>query len=358
MTRTTAAHPCEALTADLLGGWRMLHEAQLKRSGQTNHAEEEHPTVRAYLLLRAWSDNRLAEALAQWDSSVSRRRRPVMAKRFEDREDEAPCIVPLPDSLDPWHAADSLVGEAVRAACADWFALAWQQSWQRTTRQDLGAVLFSTRSAEALASHCQRLMHQRSPVDGTERLLQCHDARIFQALWRTLPPDAHAAWLGPHLAWWSLAQPQGPWHPDDYASDAAPLADARWFKAEIPPPAEPPLPRALTLDVQQWEAAHLVGMASRIWAGYAHHRIPTDRQPDEAAMFRLLHEARKLGLSGTNAQDYVYATWLHRATDGQPRERSWQSPRNSECLRRALAQLRLEPDARLGSLLAEAASAA
>lgn len=314
--------------------------------------------MRAYLLLNRWADNPLAQALEASFPDAAGARRPVMAERFKHRVDQATCVAPMPEELAPWNASDTLAAQTARNVFAQWLALAWQESWSRTVKQHLGGVIFTTLRAESLAEHCGALSHQRSPIDGQARLVQYQDPRILQRAWPLLSAEQRRAWLGDTAQWWSLAQPWGPWEPADHAADSAPAAQARWFCAEESSQARTHGTTGSLFSTDQWKAMHAVASANRIWAGYASHGVPALQQPDGATLDRLMGDAARLGLSGVNVEDYVYCTWWHAPAPDGTRERPWHLPREAAALKRVLAQLRLQPDTRFGSLYTQASRAA
>lgn len=349
------ATPYLALAEELLQGWRTLHDRQMRPTAEADvRSGDEAPRMRAYLLLNRWADNPLAHALEARFPDAAGARRPVVAERFEHRMDHATCVAPMPEELAPWSASDTLAAQAAREAFAQWLEWAWQESWSRTVKQHLGGVIFSTLRAAALAKHCSALSHQRSPIDGQARLIQYQDARILQRVWPLLTTEQRLAWLGDSVQWWSLAQPWGPWAPDDHAADAAAAPQARWFRAEEASQARTHSTGLNLFTSAQWRAMHTVAAANRIWAGYARHGVPAASQPDAATVDRLLADADRLGLSGANLEDYVYCTWWHDPARDGTRERPWHTPREAAALKRVLAQLRQQPDGRFISLYAQA----
>lgn len=351
--------PYLALVEELLQGWRTLQDRQARPTAAADiRSGNEAPRMRAYLLLNRWADNPLAQLLEAHFPDASRARRPVMAARFEHRAEHATCVAPLPEALAPWSPGDTLAAQAAREACAQWLSLAWQESWSRTVKQHLGGVIFSTLRTKALAQHCSALSYQRSPIDGQARLIQYQDARILQRVWPLLTAEQRQAWLGDSVQWWSLAQPWGPLAPEDHAADAAAAPQARWFRAEEAAQARTRSASGNLFTSAQWRAMHTVAAANRIWVGYAHHGVPAAKQPDAATVDRLLGDADRLGLSGANLKDYVYCTWWHDPAPDGTRERPWHTPRESAALKRVLAQLRQQPDARFISLYAQASKAA
>lgn len=118
-----------------------------------------HP-LRAYLLLDAWESNPLADAISEAWPEAATLRVAVPDDFYTGRENEAPCVVPLPDSALPDGATDTLEQELSRDALARLVMTASGQAHQRLVRQGLGAVLFSADSAAGLAQHLRMLGFQ------------------------------------------------------------------------------------------------------------------------------------------------------------------------------------------------------
>lgn len=348
---------CLQLTEMLLDGWRTLH-------GERTDGVPSQP-MRAYMLLNRWSDSPLASSVESVFPALADDRRAVVAERFEDREERAPCLVSLPEVLAPCSPADTLAAQAARDWLAQWLANAWQQTLQRLARQDFCAVVFSRLPVDSVVQHAVGLGHQQSPITQEFRTIRYQDPRVMQRVWPLLAHEQQRRWLGPITQWWALAQPWGPWEPALAASSdtAVPADDLQWFQACAPAlpdghaHAAWPSTTGALFDRAQWQAMHDVPDAHRVWAGYAAGHVAGHAQPDGAAMHRLLADGQRLGLAGGNLHDYVWCTWQHNAAPGAPRELDWSSPQAALLLKHILRELHKEPEARFASLYAEASQA-
>ena len=345
---------CVALSEALSNGWKALTAPSLARASGTSSAP-----VRAFLLLDTWADNPLATELLAGYPAQARSRHAVPDEMFKNREDEAPCLVWLPEALGP-HAPPH-TPDAVRARqhLVDGLMLACEQARKRQVSQSLCGVIFSAAEPDEIVRHWASLGHQQAPDGSGARLFRYQDPRVMQRVWPLLTANQRQQWLGPVRQWWSLAQPWGPWAPDIFSSAEAAEAvpKAAWVACESPPYADRQKDatrgalRALFAPAQ-WHAAHVTPDANRVWQGYAAARIAADRQPDGDTVSRLLHDAAILGLTGGNRQDYVWCTWRHAAPPGAPKETPWTSEPRAAVLQKILKALQAQPDARFGSLYA------
>jgi hypothetical protein len=341
---------CVALARQLRSAFNASAQVQAAAGGRP---------LRAYVALENWHANALTAAIEERYPDMAVERVAVPDRHFEHREDDAPCLLHLPQG---W--ADSCVDPALAALVGndlpEWLAQAWLQAEQRQIRQPLCGILFSDSIAVAIAAHWADLGDQLSPVDSSERLFRYQDPRVMQRAWPVLSAVQRQQWLGPVRRWWAIEQPWRPWPLTDLTQqDVLPTArEPEWFQASANPDGTGALPLTsavgrLRFDLAQWQAAHSTPSGHRIWARFAGEDVPADRQPDGAAMSRLLAQGQRLGLSDDNLEDFVDITW--RAADpGGNREAFWQSSRGAELLARILEMLRGQPDARFGTLYAEA----
>lgn len=318
--------------------------------------------LRAYLLLEHWQANALTAAIEERYPAMAEERVAVPDRHFEHREDDAPCLVPL---LQGW-AAPSTDPAVVRLIAEDlpaWLTQAWLHAEQRQRRQPLCGVLFSESNAVAIASHLADLGDQLSPADGSARLFRYQDPRVMQRAWPVLSDAQRQQWLGPVRRWWTLEQPWRPWSLADLVQQdvIATSREPEWFQAFVRPDDAEALPSSavsrLSFDLVQWHAAHSAPAGHRAWARLAGNDVPVDRQPDGAAMSRMLALGQKLGLNDDNLEDFVEVSWRAHLPQGANREISWQSAGEADLLAQILDALRLQPDARFGTLYAEALAA-
>ncbi|WP_175497151.1 DUF4123 domain-containing protein [Variovorax boronicumulans] len=298
------------------------------------------PPVKAYLLLNRWTDNALAEAVAEEFPCIAKDRVAVPDAYYKYEEDRAPCVLPFPEIS----AFREMHNQFVQ-----WIDFAWRQVEKRQSKQDFCAVILSRTNGESITRHWVDLGHQQPPGGGAMRLMRYQDPRVMQGVWPLLTAAQKAAWLGPVIQWWSLVQPSGPWQSTSTDS-------ARWFCASAPKFDCPKVPAYLNalFDQTQWHAAHLSPSANLVWAGYAQGGVPVEDQPDGAVVSRLLADGQRLGLKPPNLIDYVWSSWLHDAPSGTSRLTAWQVPPASTNLARVLNALRQQPDARFASLYLEA----
>ncbi|MCY1381864.1 hypothetical protein D9M69_698220 [compost metagenome] len=71
-------------------------------------------------------------------------------------------------------------------------------------------------------------------------------------------------------------------------------------------------------------------------------------------MSRMLALGQSLGLNDDNLEDFVAVTWRAHASIGIGRDSFWQSAHEADLLDRILGALRQQPEARFGTLYAEA----
>ena len=319
--------------------------------------------LRAYLVLENWHAGALTGALEEHYPGMAEERVAVPDRHFKHREEDAPCLLQLPE-----HWADSSPHPALARLVANdlpgWLAQAWVQAEQRQMRQPLCGVLFSEFIAVAIADHWAVLGDQLSPADGSARLLRYQDPRVLQRAWPVLSDAQRQRWLGPVRRWWTLEQPWGPWSLADLVQQdvLATCREPEWFQASARPDGNAEVLSSssvgrLGFDLPQWQAAHSAPAGHRVWARLAGNGVPVDRQPDGAAMSRLLAQGQSLGLSDDNLEDFVDLTWRAHPTQGANREAFWQSPSEAALLARILDALRRRPDLRFGTAYADAVSA-
>ncbi len=308
--------------------------------------------IRAYLLLNGWEGNPLIPAFDTRYPVSAAARQAVPDPHFHGREDEAPCVVPMPDEL--WHLTPggSLAELLAYEWLAAWLQRAAQEARQRLVRQHFCGVVFSRASAREVARHLADLGHQTPPNEVQARLFHYQDPRVLQRTWPMLTPWQRKLWLGPVLQWWSLAQPWGPWHGVQDA--ASPDVSPAWFKAHPPlsseflrDDAQPSLRRLLL--ARQWEASRFSRAGHRIWQRYLDAGIGVEHQPNGALMTELLHAGLDLGLRGQNLEDFAWCSAHPRHLDA-PGTRSipWHSPNWAPVLQRVLNVLRDDSGATFG----------
>ena len=249
-------------------------------------ASEDRP-LRAYLLLDRWKGGAIGAELSKVFPEADVARAAVPDAFYAGREDEAPCVVPLPDIALPDGGADTLAQMRAQETLAGWLQTASQQAYQRRVQQDLCAVLLSTDSAARVAQHLAKLGLQYSPGDHAARLFRYQDPRVMQRVWQTLSSAQQDIWLGGIQAWWTLMQPWGPWAPEDLtAVEGRPLAIPVWFRAERSTGwsgrADALMLNRL-MNAKQWQAAHSVPVGNSVWARFAQRGISSEVQPDAAA---------------------------------------------------------------------------
>jgi hypothetical protein len=317
-----------------------------------------HP-LRACLALEHWHANALTAAIEQRYPAMAEQRVAVPDRHFKHREDDAPCLVPLPEDWTRPSTDPAVVG-LIANDLTEWLTQAWLHAEQRQMRQPLCGVLFSEASPVAIADHWAGLGDQTSPADGSARLFRYQDARVMQRAWPLLSDAQRQAWLGPVRQWWALEQPWGPWSFADLVQQdvTATSREPEWFRAFVRPDNAEALSSSaagrLGFELAQWHAAHSAPAGHRVWARLAGNDVPPDRQPDGAAMSRMLALGQSLGLNDDNLEDFVAVTWRAHASAGISRDGFWQSAREADLLARILGALRQQPEARFGTLYAEA----
>lgn len=306
--------------------------------------------VRVYALLERWRDNPLAAALdAEYPKQASARS-PVRDDFFRNREDDAPCIVPLPEALRPATADDSLAGVLAREWFGSWLEAAWREAQRRLAPQHFGAVLFSCDSAREVARHLSHLGFQTPPQAQRARMFRYQDPRVMQRVWPALTPRQRKLWMGPVLQWWSLTQPWGAWDANEQEPEArSDVIAPAWFKAA---PSEPPTGKPDThhslrrlFDPRQWALAHAAPIGNRVWRRYADAAIATADQPGGGAMNALLAEGLDLGLEGANLEDFAWCSSQPGYCAADQQSIPWHSPGWAPVLARVLSTLKHEPDA-------------
>jgi hypothetical protein len=318
-------------------------------------------TLRAYLLFECWGDNALAAEFGRRHPDLAAQRRSVPDDFYRGREDEAPCLVPLPAEARPPAESASLTDAFAQDWWAAWLEQIWLQTQQRLARQDFCAVLLTPAHAPELARHLARLGRQMPPGATQRRLLRYQDPRVMQRVWPALSPWQRSLWLGPVLAWCAPLHPWGPWASKLIGEDALPdEPPPQWFEAEAPATkdidANMRIHRGALFDARQWTLAHSVPMGNRVWRRCAVDGMDATEQPGAQAMNHLTAEGQALGLSEQNLEDFIWYGWLGRWVEpetGQLRS-AWQSPQGAHDLRRALDTLAQQPQARLAALLHEA----
>ncbi|TYZ39889.1 hypothetical protein C2U35_24835, partial [Ralstonia solanacearum] len=199
-TRADAIEPPSDYMArcrELAAGYHALRQRQ---------APDERP-LRAYLLLDIWDGNSLAEALSETWPEAAAAREAVPDDFYAGREDEAPCVVPLPDEVLPDGGTDTLAQVRAQETLARWLEDASRQASQRLVRQHFCAILFSPDSAAWVARYLASLGFQYPPESSTARLFRYQDPRVMQRVWPALSATQQGMWLGAVEGWWSLTQP-------------------------------------------------------------------------------------------------------------------------------------------------------
>ena len=340
----------------LIDGW---HDLEARRASQEAMGKYELP-IKAYLLLETWADNPLAADLQAHYPLQAQMRQHVPDELFKNREDESPCLVPLPAALAPQARQDTVAAATAREALVNWLLLAGQQTRQRHVGQQLCGVIMSDAEPETITRHWVDLGYQQPPDGSGARLFRYQDPRVMQRAWPYLPANQKKAWLGPVTQWWALTQPWGPWDPEAFASGEVAATDVpgEWFCTDYPMASELYADtsrcrlRAL-FTPEQWQVAHITPDANSVWKGYAADRIAADQQPDGNTVSRLLTDAARLGLDGSNLHEYVWCTWRHTAKPGTLREAPWASEPGIALMQKILKVLRQQPEARFASVYGE-----
>lgn len=340
-TDTDVPHPDTlARCGELAAGYHAVNREQ--RHG--------YPPLRAYLLLEAWEGNPLAAAIAGAWPEASTERAAVPDDFYTGREDEAPCVVPLPASALPDGTTDTLEQGRSRDALARLLEIASRQAHQRLVRQGLGAVLFSADSPAEVAQHLRMLGFQYPPESRAAKVFRYQDPRVMQRVWPELSATQRNMWLGPVQAWWSLTQPWGPWALEDMvATEDAAVSVPVWFKAEQP--MEPDrrsegLVLNRLMDAKQWRAAHSAAVGNRVWARFAENGVIAGEQPNGNLMRQLLAIGTSHHLDEGNLEDFVWCSIRYREA---PPSIDWGTPQWSRVLNQTLEVLNADPDARFVS---------
>ncbi|AXW63996.1 hypothetical protein CJO94_19650 (plasmid) [Ralstonia solanacearum] len=323
--------------------------------------EPDERPLRAYLLLDIWDGNPLAAQLSEAWPEAAAGRAAVPDDFYAGREGEAPCLVPLPDSVLPDGATDNLAEVRAQEALARLLEAASRQASQRLVRQHFCAVLFSTDSAAWVARYLASLGFQYPPGSSTARLFRYQDPRAMQRVWPVLSAAQQGMWLGAVEAWWSLTQPWGPWAMEDLvAADDTAVPAPPWFKAErpvVPDGQTETLMLSRLMNAEQWWRAHSSPVGNRVWARFAQRGISSQAQPDAKTMAQLLGKGQELGLTDSNLQDFVWCSWqpgLQNAPDGAiGRSIEWDEPHWRDVLTRVLQGLRDDPDAGFAGVFEE-----
>ncbi|CAG2133139.1 DUF4123 domain-containing protein [Ralstonia mannitolilytica] len=308
-----------------------------------------HP-LRAYLLLDAWESNPLADAISDAWPEAATLRVAVPDDFYTGRENEAPCVVPLPDSALPDGATNSLEQELSRDALARLVMTAGGQAHQRLVRQGLGAVLFSADSAARLAQHLGMLGFQYPPEGRNAKVFRYQDPRVLQRVWPELTAAQQAMWLGPVEGWWSLTQPWGPWALEEMVSTQdAVVSVPLWFEAELSREPDRGTEGAVLnrlMDAKQWRAAHSAPVGNRVWARFAENGVTPSEQPNANLMRQLLSIGTAHHLDGGNLEDFVWCSIRYREA---PPSIDWDTPHWSRVLNQTLEALSADPEARFVS---------
>ena len=343
--------------ADAVARSQELAAAYHSRKHQ--QAPEDRP-LRAYLLLDRWDGSAVAAELAEVWPEAAEARAAVPDAFYAGREDEAPCVVSLPEVALPDGGTSTLAQARAQEILAEWLQAASRQAHKRLAPQDLCAVLFSTDSAGWVARHLAKLGFQYPPGSASARVFRYQDPRVMQRVWPELGAAQQGIWLGGIQAWWTLTQPWGPWTQEDLMANVEhPVPTPAWFQAQRPAASDGRTELLLhrLMNTDQWHAAHSAPIGNRVWAGFARRGLPSQAQPDARTMTRLLKKGHALGLSETDQQDFVWCSWhpssqnpLHGVI-GQSID--WDDPHWRDALARIQQGLHDEPGAGFASLFEE-----
>lgn len=332
-----APHPhAVALANDLSAAFRATQVRIQKIGGER--------PLSACLILERWQNTTLGDWLGEHLPEVATARVAVADPVYKDREDAAPCIVPLPEDWAlPEPASDA--ARALHKMLPHWLEQAWFASCARLRPVHFCGVAFTTRDATSLAVHSAQMTFQYSPLDGAAYFFRHFDPRVMQRAWPTLDAGLRRIWLGPALAHWSLEQPWGPWLFDDMvALDAYALAHRPRGVVVTTPETEPNTTapdRQHLFDRHQWLAALSAPIGNRLWAEYAENAIAPEHQPSGEVMSNCIDLGARLGLSGSNLGHFAAASWNLPATDGRPAWATpWEQAPYAGALQRTIAQLR------------------
>lgn len=306
---TVSSTPAPALGQELV---RRLADLPTQHAGRP---------LKAYLLLDCWKENPLALALQAEFPEAAKQRCPIPDPLYQGRQDDAPCLVPVPQVLWPVMGSDSLAQSLAQDWLAHWLHAAWEEVQERLVRQHFCAVLVSRQGMSHVAKHLARLGFQYPPVmgsqvQGTARLFRYQDPRVMQSVWPALSIAQRKCWLGSIHAWWSLPQAWGPWgFSDSEPQDVDPVPEhaVQWVRMVLPQEASgahaPALQEHL-FHAEQWKQAHWWPVAQRIWASYRRRQVPVSLQPDGISMRSLLGQGLQVGLNEQELSDFVWGSWL------------------------------------------------
>ncbi|MBS0427825.1 MAG: DUF4123 domain-containing protein [Proteobacteria bacterium] len=310
--------------------------------------------LHACLILERWEHTTAGQWLAEFLPDTAASRIALADPVYKDREDEAPCIVPLPQDL-AQAAPTSEAARALRAVLPHWLEEAWFASRMRLRAIHLCGVAFTPRNATSLAVHGAQMAFQHSPVDGRACFFRFFDPRVMQRTWPTLSVAQRRAWLGPAVTLWSLEQPWGPWSFEELvASDASALRQRpRALVFDTPANADDdmPLDRQRLLDPAQWHAAMSAPVGNRAWAAYAQEAVAPDHQPGAQAMTDCIDLGARLGLNGSDLDDFVAASWnLPQGAERAAGRTPWERPPYAQALQTALTQLGTDTASRFAAV--------
>ncbi len=325
---------------ELAAGYHALRQRQ----------EPDERPLRAYLLLDIWDGNPLAAKLSEAWPEAAAARAAVPDDYYAGREGKAPCVVPLPDSVLPDGGTDNLTEVRAQEALARLLEDAGKQASQRLVRQYFCAVLFSSDSAAWVARYLASLGFQYPPGSRTARLFRYQDPRVMQRVWPALSAAQQGMWLGSVEAWWSMAQPWGPWSTEDLVAAAdATVPAPPWFKAVrpmVPDGQTETLMLSRLMNAEQWQRAHSAPAGNRAWMRFAENGIGSDEQPDGKLMQELLATGTSHHLDERNLEDFIWCSVRYREA---PLSIDWRAPRWARVLERTLQALNADPDTRFAS---------
>ena len=338
--------------ADAIARCQELAAAYHTRKRQ--QAPDDRP-LQTYLLLEKWDDSAVAAELAHIWPEAAESRAAVPDAFYAGREDEAPCVVPLPEIALPGGGTSTLAQARAQETLAGWLQTAGRHAHKRLVPQDLCAVLFSTDSAGWVAQHLAKLGFQYPPGSASARVFRYQDPRVMQRVWPELSAGQQSMWLGPIQTWWSLTQPWGPWAPEDLMESGERVGPPpAWFKAEHPTVPEKKTGALMLnrlLNAEQWHAAHASPSGHRSWAALASTRTPVAQQPDGAVMSAIIARGQRLGLDDQDLDAFIELSWLLPGEEhaDHARARPWDDAPNRQALEQALHQMRNQQGLRFTS---------
>ncbi|MCO4862502.1 DUF4123 domain-containing protein [Cupriavidus sp. WGlv3] len=306
----------------------------------------------AWFLLDSWLDNPTAEALEVDFPEHADARVAVPDPFFEGRENSAPCLVPVPRTMQ-CEVPDSLAEAKAQHWLTSQLAMAWFAARQRMVPQPFCGLLLSRVSGHATAAHLLRLGFQMRRKEEAARLFRYHDPRVMQRVWNHLSTAQQTAWMGPIDTWWSLVQPWEPWEPDELIDGIPPvIAVPAWQKIVRPhtASAEYAMCSSHLLDDRQWSWADATPIAGKVWQSLAADGVDVALQPDGPTMNRMLAQGIAVGLTGKNLEVFVKESWQAR-TGSAPL--NWDQPELRENLAAILQRMEADPQASFGGLLRE-----